>query len=1332
MIIQTWFRYWIAATALAIGLSSGRVFAYTTNATTSASFYTVSNNDLLQTNLRSVESTLTIYREHGFLNGTFDTLMDGTAAGTGNSSSYALSGGAIVYTLNTDLHPSGYTISSINTYTGWGDRWRVNQNYTVSFRQVGSNTFSNDISISYIGTNTQTCVTISDIGLSNVEALRFTFPTQQNSGVGYKEFDVFGSTATNVYTVTGTGSNDAFAVADNDLLQTSVRSADDRLGYLSAADFTNAGAAALTNGTFGSADKTDGTCGITNGVITYLLDTSASPAGYHVTEIDSYSGWDDATRDDQRYTVSFRKVGALLFTDAIAVDYTGTVSQARVCITNLDIGNVEAVRFAFPDQENGGAGYKELDVIGAPVDYTNLAVTADVQTIASNALANVQITGNEESSGTFTLDSSATVISTLTHSATGGVTAINFAGQTLSLNSIKATPNAGGLTIGTGSDNGTLASAGTTLSIDNGSTNDVAIHAAITNGTFSSSLVKSGTGTLTLDGNNMYSGDTLVKGGTLCLSGGALGSGGDLRVFDGKLLVSGGTAYALREATFTNAAVEQTGGALKSGNNLLVQNSTLRLSGGTSYAFMDWRLGLNGTNTTLTVSGCHTSDCTTARLESGTVTMNLLTGGVLYASQVVRISTTASALFFDGGTLGVGSRETSAATNSWINSNSGSLPLYVKNGGAILDTANADAVLRLPLLQSGSSSGGLTKTGKNTLTLSSTTPCTYAGDTVVAAGTLKLTPLSMFANAGFEQPVYGSSGWSYLNTGGDGVAGGWFFSSGGIARNGSPWVKTSPEGYQVGFLQTTSRMLQTNTVFQTGMYQISFSGSSRYNYKGADQITLKIDGVPVGVWETNVFDNAGLTFSTFTTTNLLLTAGSHEFSFSGVSPDGADRATAIDDVQLLSGGSPLMRSQLPAYTRLTVAIGATLDLNGTSPTAAELNGGGAIINNSTTNVHLLVGSDNASTLFSGSIQGNIALTKTGTGTLTLSGSSTFSNATQVLSGTLKLSATSAVSIVNSGFEMPVSLPRKIIGSWDSGCWSYLTSDGVTGGWTMSGNAGIASNASAWVATAPEGLQVGFIQSTSYIQQTITISHTGTYALSFKGANRPGMGADRVTFMVDGASLAVWETNAFANGSAFFTYSTNLTLTAGARLIRFSGTSPDGTDRATAIDDVHIDWAGDLPPGPLPDQTALELASGATLDLNGTEQTLTGLTGCGLITNGAVIVSGIIAPGGTNVIGTLTLAASAALSGTLLIDVAPNGVSDLLNISGNLDLSNLTLQIQDTDLLQGGTPYVIAKCQPGGLINRFISTNVGTKRSVCYDNATGCVMLVGSGTLISIR
>lgn len=169
-----------------------------------------------------------------------------------------------------------------------------------------------------------------------------------------------------------TGQNEIFAVADTDLLQTSVSSASNNL-TLNAGENGAAGGntpAVLINGVFGTADRTQSVV-IASGSITYNLDTSVNVFGYDITNINTYAGWADYNRGSQSYTVSYSRIGDADFTDlaTVTLNHDG-FTQEKYSIMRNDTGilasRVDSIRFTFPLQEFSGVGYKEIDVFGSP------------------------------------------------------------------------------------------------------------------------------------------------------------------------------------------------------------------------------------------------------------------------------------------------------------------------------------------------------------------------------------------------------------------------------------------------------------------------------------------------------------------------------------------------------------------------------------------------------------------------------------------------------------------------------------------------------------------------------------------------------------------------------------------------------------------------------------------------------------------------------------------------------------------------------------------------------------------------------------------------------
>ena len=1336
---------WFAILLAGVGLVAGDALAATSTGSSSWSAYTVSGADLVQTHLGSIVDELIVNtgENNSWSFGTTATLTDGTSGDANATQSLALSGGAVTYILNTALSPAGYDITSVDTYSGWRDVGRINQHLEVSFRKVGSGTFGDAITVDYAGGASQTRVSIAEINLTGVDAVRFTFLNQQNDGVGYKELDVFGVPSAPASTVTSESSGSVYTVSGTDLLQSHLGATDNAISLYTEEGYANGGAAVLTDGSFGDASKAD-SCGITGGSVTYMLDTATHPAGYAITAIDTYTGWNDGGRDDQNYTVSFRKVGSSLFSVPIAVAYAApgstTFSGTHVNIAGLNLAGVDAVRFTFTAQENGGVGYKELDVIGSAPAYDDVTRRdSGSQTIISNDVSNVRIIEGTGTPGVNTLGAATTVIDTLTQSATDGLATIDPAGQTLALNGIYLTSAAGGLAIGTGSNNGTLKGAGTVLRFDNASANGITVNSVIANGTGASALTKLGSGTLTLNADNTYSGGTTVSAGTLRIAGGTLGTGAVI-VNGGTLQIDGGTVAPASSGglLFANGTVNQTAGSLSFSGYARVSDETLNLSGGTSGIDPENLLGWTGANATVNISGSHVADWRVTRFVGGTVTLNLHSGGALYSDQLYSAGSTGSILF-DGGLLGMSSREPGRSPGDWIFANAGSMTLYVANGGAVIDTANGSAAINRPLLRDGSSTGGLTKTGGNTLTLAgsdNSEVSTYAGDTLIQGGTLKLTPLpvllDIIVNAGFELPALDPNGWTYLSS--DGVAGGWTISEhttdngGGIARNGAPWVNTAPQGVQVAYLQQAAVFTQTITIPATGAYRILFSAANRPG-NDANNLAVQIDGVTQGSWDRGTINNNAV-FKRFSADLGVLSAGTHELKFAGTTP-GWDSATAIDNIQIASTDG-VLPGTLPVGTRLAVEAGAVLDLNGASQTVAGLSGSGRVMNSSTTNVVFTFGSDNANASFSGIVDGPVSLVKAGTGTMTFSGANLYTGATTISGGTLALdfpsigtagyatanafSFSPAAGNLLSGLA-PTDVSNGAPGQEGTGPVTLLTDGAIVADKPNTYTIGNDAVLTYTVGTAARGCQITQINiyagwgdsgreniSLANISYSTVAAPATFIPIANSDVNYEGWAADaRAILTANGGVLAA---NVFA--------------------VKFNfGAQENGY---VGYRELEVIGSRNV----LPAGTVATVAAGAILDLNGTSQDLAGLSGGGLVTNGTLAVSGVIAPGGTNVIGTLTLATSVSLSGTLLMDAATGGTCDLLRVQGGLDLSGLALVIQDVGQMGGGSPYVIATCAPGGLTGRFTSTNLDSKRMVYYNNAAGEVQLVGRGLLILLK
>ena len=132
-------------------------------------------------------------------------------------------------------------------------------------------------------------------------------------------------------------------------------------------------------------------------------------------------------------------------------------------------------------------------------------------------------------------------------------------------------------------------------------------------------------------------------------------------------------------------------------------------------------------------------------------------------------------------------------------------------------------------------------------------------------------------------------------------------------------------------------------------------------------------------------------------------------------------------------------SALPSSTPVTLAGGATLDLNGAAQTVGSLAdgaGGGGTVTNSSTSTATLTLAPTGSTTFSGHIQdgaGHVAIIINGSGIQVLAGSNTYTGGTQVTGGILVVanangSATGTGAVTLSGGTLASGAGGSISGS----------------------------------------------------------------------------------------------------------------------------------------------------------------------------------------------------------------------------------------------------------------------------------------------------------------
>ncbi|MGC3992464.1 MAG: autotransporter-associated beta strand repeat-containing protein [Chthoniobacteraceae bacterium] len=704
-----------------------------------------------------------------------------------------------------------------------------------------------------------------------------------------------------------------------------------------------------------------------------------------------------------------------------------------------------------------------------------------------------------------------------------------------------------------------------------------------------SSLVKNGAGTWVLTGTNTYTGATTVNAGTLRVTG-SLASGSAVAVSGGATLTGTGTIGG--SVTVAGGSTLSTEGALS------------LVDGSTSTAFKVGSLALGGTSGNLSQLsfdvGSSLNDLLTVvgnlLLNVGGATININSSGAVAGQTYTLIS-------FGSGT-GAGFTIGSGSTVGSLTLANTSLSFGVS--GTLNVTANS-----VQLVTTGATApttaywSGVQGTQWNSLNGSSTA----ANFTTDATGSNSVAALP----APTTDVIFAASG------------------------NGAPTNLTNTLGQDFEIKSLT---------FSSGLGAASITGSNSLTVD-AGGITLQSTNGGVTLGMTTLALGADETFTNASSNNLTVAAvisGSHALTvnntgtgktvFSGVNTYTGGTTLTTGLLQMSGNSTSSSNGGLGAISGAFTVNGGTLDLNDTTQGVGNLTGtGGTIVNNGSSAVTFTIGNGNGTGgNYQGVIANNnnaglgvVALTKTGTGTIQLSGANTYTGATNINGGVLQISnlgnlgsATSAIGfkggaleILTSGFDLTRAITMNGAATIlnDSGALTIGTSITNAGNLFTIGGAGTTGISGAITGTG------GFYKTGSGTVNITGTSNTYTGATTIDQGtlNLSGSYSGSSTFTVSNAGTlnvtgTLTSTNTMTIGNRSGAGSLTLnggTLTVGATnitagfVISNSAAATDTAAASVTINSGTLTSNGDVDVGIGGTQTALLTMNGGTVNVGTT-------------------------------------------------------------------------------------------------------------------------------------
>jgi len=681
----------------------------------------------------------------------------------------------------------------------------------------------------------------------------------------------------------------------------------------------------------------------------------------------------------------------------------------------------------------------------------------------------------------------------------------------------------------------------------------------------------------------------------------------------GALVISNGAiraAHANALGTATTGTTVKSGAALELSGGITTAAEPLNMSG-TGLSSGGALRNISGNNTfagavTLGAASRINSDSGTLTLNSGTTmggSGNALTiGGVGAVTISSVIGTGAGTLTKDG---------TGTGTVSGVNTYSGTTTL---SGGKLIATTSASAL----------GSGSLTlNTASTMLELDNDSALNFGRNTTVSAS-MTIRSGRLASGAGVNHTLGTLAiGANTLNVGvGTNVASGTAGLTFGAVTMSGASIFDVDSGALLTLSSTVDNGGNLMTVQGAGDTTNSgvISGSGGLTKAGAGTLTLSAANTYGG--------------------NSTISAGTLKLGAAGVIPDGASKGN--------------------------VSVTGTLNLNTFSETINGLSGAGTVDTVAGGTPTLTLGGNDQSASFSGVIQtsaGTLAVTKTGTGTQTLSGANGYAGVTTIGNGGAirashanALGTTAGNTTVSSGGALELT--------------TTLGAEPLTLNGTGIGSGGALRNISGNNDSGGGAITLGSASRINSDSGILTLGAAADISGAGLGLTIGGVG-----------SVAIW--GDMPTGAATFTKDgtgTNL-------LYNFSGTAVRTWTGASTISAglVQLQNANGLS-----DSSALTISGGATFDMNGNNETVGSIAGAG-----SIIGAGTLTAGGDNSSTTY----SGVMSGAGALTKTGSGT---LTLSGVSTHSGATT-VSAGSLIQNGTNTSSAVTVSSGATNMGLGT-----------------------------